>query len=215
MRSRDVVILAFAAVVALAVVSSCSRGDKPAPAAQKAAPAKPAAGGTLDRARIVPVMWPKGAARTDTVSEPFNEDLVILYVEDTGKEIRFLMPQDLERAGVKREELRALAVSNLKTVMPGPQLHKGAEYSMVIAGGNYESSLLLTPQIWTGDAMKVDGDIVVAVPGRNLLFVTGTKTPGGIAKVREITAKAMRESPNRLTETLFVLKDGQFVKLAQ
>ena len=133
---------------------------------------------------------------------------------DTGKELRFLMKPELEPAGVKPEELRALGVANLRTLAPNIQLHKGAEYSMITAGGNYESSLLLVPQIWSGSTVKVDGDLVVAVPARNLLFVTGSRTPGGIAKVREVAARALRESPNRLTDTLFVLRDGKFEKLA-
>jgi uncharacterized protein YtpQ (UPF0354 family) len=212
MRARNP-ILTLAPVVALAfAVASCQREDKPVPAvAPKVAPAKPADMAAVQASRIVPVMWPKGAARSDTVSDPLNDELVIVYVEDTGKDMRFLMPQDLERAGVKREELRALAVANLKKVMPSPNLHKGDQYSMITAGNNYESSLLLTPQILAES--KVEGDVVVAVPARNLLFITGTKTPGGIEKLRELAARAMRESPHRLTETLFVLRNGEFVKL--
>ena len=210
------------AVAVVLVAAGCSPDPKsaavaPKPAAVAPAPApaaKATAPAAIDRSRIVPLIWAKGATRSDSVFEPLNDELVVLYAVDTGKELRFLMKPELEPAGVKPEELRSHGVANLRTLAPNIQLHKGDEYSMITAGGNDESSLLLVPQIWSGSTVKVDGDIVVAVPARNLLFVTGSRTPGGIAKVREVSARALRESPNRLTDTLFVLRDGKFEKLA-
>jgi len=207
---------------------ACSRDDKPAPtkppppkvavAAASAAPVAPASAvpsAKVDRARIVPVIWTKGAARSDFLVDPLNDELVVIYAEDNGKEMRMLMATDLEPAAIKRDELRALAVANLRTVVPQVRLHQGNEYSMFTAGGTYESSLLLTPQVLTASNVKVEGDIVLAVPARNLLFVTGTRTPGGVAKLREVAGRAMRESPNRLTDTLFVLRGGEIVKFSE
>jgi uncharacterized protein YtpQ (UPF0354 family) len=206
------------ALAAVLLAAGCSPDPKPAavaptPANAPAPVAKPAPA-AIDRSRIVPIIWTQGATRADSVFEPLNDELVVLYAVDTGKELRFLMKNELEPAGLKPGELRALGVANLRTLAPNIQLPKGAEYSLITAGGIYASSLLLAPQIWSGSTVKVDGDIVVAVPARNLLFVTGSRTPGGIAKVREVAARALRESPNRLTDTLFVLRDGKFEKLA-
>ena len=39
--------------------------------------------------------------------------------------------------------------------------------------------------------------------------------PGGVAKLREVAGRAMRESPNRLTDTLFVLRGGEIVKFGE
>ena len=209
------------ALLATAQIAACSRDDKPAPAkppapkVAAAVPASPAPPAKLDRARIVPVIWTKGATRSDFLVEPLNDELVVVYAEDNGKELRMLMAGDLEPAALKREELRALAIANLRTVVPQVRLHQGNEYSMFTAGGTYESSLLLTPQVLTASNVKVDGEIVLAVPARNLLFVTGTRTPGGVAKLREVAARAMRESPNRLTDTLFVLRGGKIVKFSE
>ncbi|HET6263824.1 MAG TPA: DUF1444 family protein [Usitatibacter sp.] len=217
------------AVLAASQIVACSRDDKPAPtkppppkvavAAQaSAAPVAPASAvpsANVDRARIVPVIWMKGAARSDFLVDPLNDELVVLYAEDNGKEMRMLMAKDLEPAAIKRDELRALAVANLRSVVPQVRLHQGNEYSMFTAGGTYESSLLLTPQVLTASNVKVEGDIVLAVPARNLLFVTGTRTPGGVAKLREVAGRAMRESPNRLTDTLFVLRGGEIVKFGE
>jgi uncharacterized protein YtpQ (UPF0354 family) len=216
------------AVLAALQFAACSRDDKPAPTKPPApkvaavapanaavAPASAVPSAKVDRARIVPVIWPKGSARSDFLVDPLNDELVVIYAEDNGKEMRMLMAKDLEPAAIKRDELRALAVANLRSVVPQVRLHRGNEYSMFTAGGSYESSLLLTPQVLTASNVKVEGDIVLAVPARNLLFVTGTRTPGGVAKLREVAGRAMRESPNRLTDTLFVLRGGEIVKFGE
>ena len=226
MKTLPVVLLAALVATQLA---ACSSDDKPAPpkppapkvaaappvSPANAAPASAVPSAKVDRARIVPVIWTKGSARSDLIVDPLNDELVIVYAEDNGKEIRMLMAQDLGPAAINRGELRALAVANLRTVVPQVRLHQGNEYSMFTAGGTYESSLLLTPQVLTASNVKVDGDAVLAVPARNLLFVTGTRTPGGVAKLREVAARAMRESPNRLTDTLFVLRGGELVKFSE
>jgi len=207
---------AILTALAATLVAGCSRDDKPVPPPPKpsVAAATPAAPAGLDRARIVPVMW-AGTPPADSVSEPLNEELAIVYGVDTPQGVRPLKAAELDASGPKREELRALALANLRTIAPNIQFHRGPEYSMISAGGTYESSLLAAPQIWSGNTVKVEGETVVAVPARNLLFVTGSKTPGGVAKVREVAARALRESPNKLTDTLFVLRDGKFVKYTQ
>ena len=45
---------------------------------------------------------------------------------------------------------------------------------MLKAGGDYEASLLLFDDIWRDGQVKVDGDIVVAVPAKDVLLVTGS-----------------------------------------
>jgi uncharacterized protein YtpQ (UPF0354 family) len=42
------------------------------------------------------------------------------------------------------------------------------------AGGQYESSLLLAENIWSSGQIEVDGDVVVAVPAKDALLVTGS-----------------------------------------
>ena len=57
------------------------------------------------------------------------------------------------------------------------------------AGGNYEASLLLIDDIWSSGQVKVNGDIVVAIPTRDVLLVTGSRNRSGLKRVRELAAK--------------------------
>ena len=116
----------------------------------------------VDRTRIVPVIkdrsWleetrqallSRGAKESpEHVYEDFGQELIILYAEDSPKNIRYLGPKDLELAKVERSELKALACENLKRLLPKIERHGTGGVYMVTAGGDYEASLLLLDSIW-------------------------------------------------------------------
>src|ERR1041385_1750342 len=112
--------------------------------------------------------------------------------------------------GIERGRLRALAVENLGRILPRIEVHPGEIYSMITAGGNYEASLLLLDEIWDRRQFKVSGDIVVALPTRDVLLVTGSQNPAGIVKLREVAAQLTSQSPYHLTSDLFVRRGGGF-----
>lgn len=182
----------------------------------------------IDRTRIVPIVkdrqWLTEIAQSmrgrgiekpiENVFEELNAQLVVVYAEDSSKNIRYLTPENLTETGLARTELRALAVTNLRRIIPKIEIHEGPLVTMVTAGGDYEACLLLLDDIWSGGSIKVDGEIVVAIPSRDLLLVTGSKTPGGITKLRELATKASQQASYRLTDTLFVYKSGKFAVLA-
>jgi uncharacterized protein YtpQ (UPF0354 family) len=147
------------------------------------------------------------------VFEDFNDELVIVYAEDTPNSMRYFGPADLEKAGIKRDQLRGLAVDNLLRILPKIERQDGELFSMVTAGGNYEASLLLVEDIWSGGNFKVEGDIVVAVPSRDLLLVTGSRNAAGIARLREIAQEVIGEGSYTLTDALFVYRNGKFQRL--
>jgi uncharacterized protein YtpQ (UPF0354 family) len=180
----------------------------------------------VDRARIVPIIkdkhWLTDVAKSmkergskkpmENVFEEYNEDLTIVYAEDSPKNIRYLTPKKLDDIGVTRAELRSMAVKNLRNLLPNIEIRKGPLISMVTAGGDYEACLLLLDDIWAGGAFQVRGDIVVAIPSREILLVTGSEMPDGIAKLRELANKFVQQSSYRLTDTLFVYRNGRFTR---
>lgn len=186
-------------------------------ATQKSAP--------LDRSRIVPIIkdrnWiaeiresvkQRGSNQIpENVYEDFNEQLVIIYAEDTPTNINYFSPKTLSEIGITRKQLRTLAIANLSRIIPKPQIDAGPFVSMITVGGNYEASLLLFDDIWA-NLSKVDGDIVVAVPARDLLMFTGSRNQQGLTKLRELAVKYVKESPYHLTDKLFVYRNGRFVR---
>ena len=184
---------------------------------------------TVDRARIVPVIkdraWLADNERglmargvksagmpARFVSETFNDELVILYAIDEANRMRYLMAN--ETIGVERDKLRRLAIENLNRILPKIEMHQGGDIAMMTAGGDYEASLLLFDDIWRDGKIKMNGDIVVAVPAKDVLLITGSKSRKGIAGVRELAAKYKAESRYEITDTLFVYRDGRFTRFA-
>jgi uncharacterized protein YtpQ (UPF0354 family) len=178
----------------------------------------------LDRDRIVPVVKDRAwleevhAALRERgqsggiadVWEEYNPELVIAYAQDTASNIRYLTPDDLAELGLERSELRGVAVKNLLDLLPEVSIRGENGVFMVTAGGDYEASLILADTLWDGGQVKVAGDVVVAIPSRDLLLVCGSGDPSGIARVREMATKFAAEAPYRLTPDLFVRRNGRF-----
>lgn len=183
----------------------------------------------VDRTRIVPVIkdrpWleetrqallSRGAKDVpEHVYEDFSPDLIILYAEDSPKSIRYLGSTDLELAKIERSELRALACENLKRLLPGIERHGTNGLYMISAGGDYEASLLVLDSIWNDGQMDVSGDVVVAIPTRDLLLVTGSDNEQGIARIKQMVEKASTEGSYRLTQKLFVYRGGRFTEFKE
>jgi uncharacterized protein YtpQ (UPF0354 family) len=177
----------------------------------------------VDRSRIVPVIkdrpWLVGlqnslrAQGVEPVSDPFNSELIIVYAEDDPARMRYLTTG--EDIGVSRQELRALAVENLKRVLPKIEMRVIGDVAIISAGGDYEASLLLIDDIWSGGQIKVNGDIVVAIPARDVLLVTGSRSRTGLKAVREMAAATVSKGPYELIDTLFVYRDGRFTKFGR
>jgi uncharacterized protein YtpQ (UPF0354 family) len=171
-----------------------------------------------DRSRIVPVLksqrWLAGVRSTapgkapEPLTEPFTGELVTVYVEDRQNSIRFLTTRD--DVG-DRAKLHNLALANLNRLLPQIEMRAGADGLWLIsAGGDYEASLLLADEIWSSGQIKVDGDIVVAVPAKDALIVTGSHNPAGVARLRKLAAE-LAAGPYGLTSELLVYRNGKFV----
>ena len=176
----------------------------------------------LDRTRIIPVIkdrqWldelhntlkAKGVAQQH-LADRFNNELVIVYAQDDPNRMRYLTTK--KDFGLSREELRSLAIANLKRVLPKIEMGRVGDVALMSAGGNYEASLLLIDEIWSSRQIEVNGDIVVAIPTRDALLVTGSRSRSGLKLVRELTAKFKAQGPYELTDTLFRYRDGRFTK---
>ena len=171
----------------------------------------------LDRTRIVPVikerqwfeaMRRRGREQTppqELVAEPLNGELVVVYAENRLGALRILSSRD--DVG-DRARLRDAALTNLSRLLPKIEIRPGSDG--VLLGGEFDASLLLADNLWSGQ-VKVDGDIVVAVPAKDVLIATGSHNAPGLVRLRAAAAK-FASGPNGLTTALFVYRDGKFVR---
>lgn len=170
-----------------------------------------------DRSRIVPVFKSQGWLNSlraqapkapELLTEPFNSELVIVYVEDRPSSMRFLTARD--DVG-DRARLRHLALANLHRLLAKIEMRPAADgISLVSAGGDYDASLLLADALWSSGQIEVDGDIVAAAAAKDALLVTGSNNQAGIVRLRALAAE-LAAGPYGLTPVLFVWRSGKFV----
>ena len=180
----------------------------------------------IDITRIVPVI--KDAAypvevreslieagykmdKLDFFYETLNEHLLVFYALDTERNIRYLRHEDIDSLGLEPGELRTRAVKNLSGLLPEIEKHGDAGTFMVTAGGTYEASLILFDSIWSTDNFSVDGEMVVAIPSRDLLLVTGSRDSDGLEQLRKLATQTVQEGSYHLTPELFVRRDGKWL----
>jgi uncharacterized protein YtpQ (UPF0354 family) len=151
-----------------------------------------------------------GGEAQGKVFEDLNEALVVVYAIDTPSNIAYLNPSELDGLGVQREDLRTLAVRNLRGLLPGIQIQSGEKLSMVVADGNYEASLLLFPDLWARASEKLRGQPVAAVPARDLLIFADSADAEAVAQLRQLAAKLREEATYALTDRVFILRDDRW-----
>lgn len=149
-----------------------------------------------------------GDKEPSIVYENYNSQLIIVYAENTEVSIKYLTQEDFSKLSIHKDSLRALAVKNLKAVLPEVQSKGGNGTYMISAGGDFEASLILLTKMWTSDNFKVKGDLVIAIPNRDLLIVTGSEEERGLKTIKDITDDSFANGNYQVSPYLFKW-DGQ------
>lgn len=179
---------------------------------------------TASAARIIPVIKPHsylnmtihpgGPKINPGVYDIYNDELVILYAIDLPSNVRGITESDLTKFGIKRESLLEIAMNNLMKILTGIQVKGGNGLFMVMAGGTYESSLFLHHGIINNENFKVNGELVIAIPNRDVLLVTGSNDTQNIAKVATIANQMFSENNYPISPYLFKEVDNKWQKWA-
>lgn len=176
----------------------------------------------IDLSQIVPIIKPidflqdvnqlskeNGAEKEPSlVYEAYNSQLIIVYAENTEVSIKYLTQEDFSKLSVHKDSLRSLAVKNLKAVLPEVQSRGANGAYMISVGGDFEASLILLTKMWTSDNFKVKGDLVIAIPIRDMLIITGSEEEHGLKTIKDITDDSFTNGNHQVSPYLFKW-DGQ------
>jgi uncharacterized protein YtpQ (UPF0354 family) len=146
------------------------------------------------------------------VVEPLVADLHVAYGRDSERGMAYLTEGDRARLGLTLPELRKLALSNLHRILESPRRAGTNLLYMILADGNYESSLLLADKLWDSQAPLVKGDIVAAVPARDVLMFSGSGSPEGLQVLRQSVDSIYKEASHQISKTLLVRRNGRWEK---
>jgi uncharacterized protein YtpQ (UPF0354 family) len=148
--------------------------------------------------------------KPSVVHEHLVGDIWVVYAVDLPTAIQSLGALELQRLNISSIELRGLAVDNLRRVLPEIQQHGGGPWYMLTAGGDYTASLLLLDSIWDQLAESVEGDIVAAVPSRDVLLFTGSDSSDGIQAVRQKAREIHEGGDHVISQTLLRRTSGRW-----
>ncbi|MFC5750682.1 DUF1444 family protein [Actinomadura rugatobispora] len=138
----------------------------------------------------------------EPIRDPFAGDLYITYAlelsgesaaaealrpEPGGRRYEHVARRHCAELGLAPEELRRLATVNLRNLRPDLRMswYPDARAVTVSLGeGGLEAGLLLDDGFLEKLAQDVEGDLVVATPGRDVFVASGTGHPDGVDKLR-------------------------------
>ena len=171
----------------------------------------------LSADRIVPIIKHKDfleeAKRIGkaVVYEKYNSELIIVYGEDNEKNIKYFDKDDFTKINLTQDSLLPIALKNLDRILPKLERMGDKGNYMLVAGGDYEASLLLLTSIWTHKNFPVDGDFVVAIPNRDVLLITGSKNRKDVEALRKKAHELYESGSYQLTPSLFRWSSNGFV----
>lgn len=178
--------------------------------------------GLQDAPRVVPIVRNKGLLAEceeqelePPLHDPLAGDLIVVYALDLPRSIRQLQGPDLPLLGVDRQELATLAAANLRTMIPRERIERREGEAdatcLWVAGGTYESSLLVLPELWESEAAAVQGDLLACVPARDLLVTGDSAHPGARKRMRRMWAEIAPGGDHVISATILKWAEGRWV----
>lgn len=148
------------------------------------------------------------------VFEKYNDQLIIAYAQNNDKGLAFLTGDDLKELNVSMDSLKKVAILNFDKALPEIKTQQdGSGLYGVIAGGNFEATLLLMPYMWNNkNSFNVKGDFIIGIPNRDILLVAGSEDAASITKMKEIIAKSYTGGDHQVSPDLFKWNGQKFIK---
>ncbi len=140
----------------------------------------------------------------------YNEKLVILFAEDYGDSISYITREKIMELNMAADTLQTIAIKNLAKAIQPLKTSRDNGVNTIAAGGRYETSLILLNNVWSTRSMQALGKIIIAIPAKGLLFVTGDHDPDTVDRIREKASEAWENGTNKLVPDLFTWTGTKF-----
>jgi uncharacterized protein YtpQ (UPF0354 family) len=136
------------------------------------------------------------------------DDLVVGYSLGRPHGERLMTWADFDRLDMSRRELRRRAAEHLDASLVQVRIH-GQPPALMPSFDGIESSLLLADDFWESFEGSVPGSIVIGMPARDVLIITGSRSPSGIAKARRAVDRMFFAGGRHLlTPNLLIRRHG-------
>lgn len=140
------------------------------------------------------------------VAEPLVEDLWMLGVRDEPTTIEMLGQSDLDALKLSPDQALALGKHNLETIarkVIADAVARDAAGVRAFRGSDYTASLIAFPELWEPLAEKFDGQLLVAVPGSDLVLFTDGRNEKGLAEMLAAVTEALVRAKRPISPAVF------------
>ena len=148
------------------------------------------------------------------VYKTFAQGLGVFYAMDMGTSYRLLQNRDL-RGGITIEALHDAAMSNMVAeVGERTEIHGDAANIMMLTnGGNFEAAMMIADGIWESLGEMLKDQVCVAVPARDLLFISAKNNPAGRESLRQAVKKYFDDPKltGHLVRHIYSRENGEWV----
>jgi hypothetical protein len=159
--------------------------------------------------------WISGGPGDDsraTAFLPFAADLVVCAVRDQPDSMSLMTREKLAEAGLSIAQAIRLAIANFRARLPAPVFESLGDGLFGCANlEDYQSALLLLRPGHDYSLPPIHGAPIVAVPGRNVFYLTGTQNPAGVARLVDIASSAA-ELPHLCSPSLLQWSGARWIE---
>jgi hypothetical protein len=158
---------------------------------------------------FLPLLAPAGPERAaeGAVLDQYCGDLSIVYSFGPPFGKRIVTHADLQRMDLNRRVLHRTALDRLETLAGRAQFH-GQPPALMLSFDGLESSLLLAEAFWARMRAAVPGEIVVGVPARDVVIVTGSQSGAGLEKARRAVDRVFFAGDDNLLTPRLLVRRG-------
>jgi hypothetical protein len=163
----------------------------------------------VTRATFIPLLTSAHSDRHDPAAvreEAFGE-LTVVYTfgPDFGR--RVVTHADLEQLQLPPQMLRQSALQHLEVLSSRAEFH-GQPPALMLSFEGLESSLLLASDFWRRLEGSVPGELVVGVPARDVVIVTGSQSQPGLEKAKRCVERVFFAGGENLVSRGLLVRRG-------
>ena len=155
----------------------------------------------------------KYISEKDTPIVSFVGDLMIIFVIERSNGTYEIIKDNMLPPDCDIEELYRTACENLVKNVEFVISHTMYGGFGIVADGYHEASSLCFKHIWNMCAEKLDDDIVIMAPSKDVVLFAPLKEAEVIEKMREFGEEAFNRSRDKVSKSLFIYtKEGKELK---
>jgi uncharacterized protein YtpQ (UPF0354 family) len=119
----------------------------------------------------------------DYLLDEFLDDLAVAYAIGPPYGERLVTWTDLDQTGWSGRAVRRMARDNLDAMLDQVRIH-GQPPALMLSFDGLESSVLLADEFWQNVERHVPGELVIGVPARDVVIITGSQSRPGLEKAQ-------------------------------